>query len=190
MPFSVNRASERHSADQLALALHDVQVEPGLLVGVGRERLRGAARHGRVAVNQLLGDAAHRLEPERQRHHVEQQHVVVPGAAREHVGLDRGAQRHHLIGIDVGQRLLPEQLLDEPAHQRHARRAADQDHARQVARLDAGVLQRARSGGAQRSSTGATSASSSSRVRRSVVAWPGASATSIAASVSRRQLSP
>ena len=49
MPFSVNRASERQSADQLALALHDVEVEAGLVVGVGRERLLGAARDGRVA---------------------------------------------------------------------------------------------------------------------------------------------
>jgi hypothetical protein len=27
--------------------------------------------------------------------------------------LDRGAERHHLIGIDVGQRFLPEPLLDD-----------------------------------------------------------------------------
>ena len=111
-------------AHQLALPLHDVQVESGLLVGVGRERLLRAARHRRVAVNQLLGDAAHGLEPQRQRHDVQQQHVVVARAAREHVGLHGRAQRDHLIGIDVGQRGLPERLLDEPAHQRHPRRAA------------------------------------------------------------------
>ena len=190
MPFSVNRASERHSATSSRSPCTTCRSKPGLLVGVGRERLRGAARDRRVAVDQLLDDAAHRLEPERQRHHVEQQHVVAAGAARQHVGLHRRAQRDHLIGIDVAERLLPEQLLDEAAHQRHPRRAADEDHARQRARAR---RRRPRApaarGAAQRSSTGATSASISARVRRSTVVSPGASATSIAASVSVVSLS-
>ena len=99
--------------DHLALALHHVQVEAGLLVGVGRERLRRAARDRRVARDQLLDHAAHHLEPERQRHHVEQQHVVAHAVAGEDVGLHRRAERDDLIGIDVGERRAPEQPRDE-----------------------------------------------------------------------------
>ena len=47
----------------------------------------------------------------------------------EQVGLHRRAERDDLIGIDVGERLLPEELCDVRAHGRDARRAADEDDA-------------------------------------------------------------
>ena len=49
--------------------------------------------------------------------------------AGEHVGLDRRAERDHLVGIEVGQRRLAEELGDRAADLRHARRAADQHDA-------------------------------------------------------------
>ena len=162
MPFSVNRASERQSADQLALALHDVEVEAGLVVGVGRERLRRAARDGRVAVDQLLDDAAHHLEPERQRHDVEQQHVVVAGAAREQSAWTAAPSATTWSGSMSASGSCPNSSSTKPrtSGMRVApptRITPDRSPA-----LDAGVLERAAAAaGAQRSSTGATSASSS-----------------------------
>ena len=44
MPFSVKRASERQSRGELALALHHVDVDAGLVVGVGGELLVRARR--------------------------------------------------------------------------------------------------------------------------------------------------
>ena len=53
--------------------------------------------------------------------------------AGELVGLDRRAERHDLVGIEVVQRRLAEELADRAPHLRHARRAADQHHALDVA---------------------------------------------------------
>ena len=100
MPRSVNRASERQSCDELALALHDVHDHAGLAVRVGRELLGRARRDGRVPQDDLLDHPAHRLDAERERDDVEQQHVVA-AALVERVGLDRGAERDHGVGVEV-----------------------------------------------------------------------------------------
>ena len=83
-----------------------------------------AARDGAVAVDELVHDAAERLDAQRQRHHVEQQQS--PPAAGEDVGLHGRAQRHHLVGVQLGVRRAAEELLDPPADVGDARRAADQ----------------------------------------------------------------
>ncbi len=102
---------------ELALALDDVQVEAGLPVGVGGEDLPRAGRDGGVAGEDLLGHAAHGLEAEREREHVEQEHLALAIAlAGEEVGLDGGAERHHLVGVDVAERLLAEEPLHVGAH--------------------------------------------------------------------------
>ena len=62
---------------QLALALQHVDVHARLAVGEGGELLRRAGGDGGVAQDQLLHQAAHRLQPERERGDVEQQHVVL-----------------------------------------------------------------------------------------------------------------
>src|SRR5581483_3264025 len=48
---------------------------------------------------------------------------------------------HHLVGINVHQRLLAEELFDVGPDGWHPGRAAYQDHAIEVGGLDAGVLQ-------------------------------------------------
>ena len=58
--------------------------------------------------------------------------------AGEHVGLHRGAERDDLLRIEVAQRLLAEHARHVVAHDRRARRAADEDHAVEL------VLRRAR----------------------------------------------
>ena len=154
MPPSLKRASERHSSTSLALALHDVEIEAGLLVGVGGEGLRRAAGDRRVAVDELLDDAAHRLEAERQRHHVEQQHVVACArAAGEDVGLHGRAQRDDLVGIDVGERLAAEELATK--RRTSGMRVAPPTRMTpdERGRLEPASLSARRTGGAQRSST-------------------------------------
>ncbi len=88
----------------------------------------------------LVMTAAERLDAERQRRHVEQQHVL--DLARQHAALDRGADGDRLVGVDVLARLLAEEVLDRLLHQRHARLAADQDHLGDVGERDARVLDR------------------------------------------------
>jgi hypothetical protein len=76
--------------------------------------------------------------PERQRGDVEQQHVL--DFALQHAALDRGANRHGFVGVDVTARFLAEELLDLVLHLGHARHAADQDHVGEIGGLDAGIL--------------------------------------------------
>ena len=98
-------------------------------------------RDGRVALDQLGHDAAERLDPERQRGHVEEQDVL--DVAGQDAGLDRRADRHDLVRVDALVRLLAaEHLLDRFDDRRHAGHAADEDHLVDVGGLEAGVLER------------------------------------------------
>ena len=102
--------------DQLALALHHVDRHRRLAVLERRELLRARDRDRRVARDDLLDEPAHRLEPERQRDHVEQQPVVARRTvAGEQVGLDRRAERDHLVRIEVRERRLAEEFGDRAA---------------------------------------------------------------------------
>jgi hypothetical protein len=62
--------------------------------------------------------------------------------ALQHAGLDGGADRNHLIGVDALVRLLAEELLHHFLDLRHAGHAADQHHLVDLARFQAGILQR------------------------------------------------
>ena len=124
----------------LALALGDADRHRALAILGGGEHLALLGRDGGVALDQAREHAAERLDAERERRHVEQQHVL--DVALEHAGLDRRADGHHLVGVDALVRLLAEQLLDDLLHLRHARHAADQHHLADVRGLEAGVLQR------------------------------------------------
>ena len=139
MPRSSKRAERAAIGDQLALALHHVDRHRGLAVLEGGELLRARHRDRRVARDDLLDQAAHRLEAERQRNHVEQQPVVArrrgcrrarspasPRPARPPCP-DRGWSA--ASGRRTRHRLL---------HVRHARRAAD--HARRRRCLAASSL--------------------------------------------------
>ncbi len=96
-----------------------------LVVVRGREGLRRLGRNRGVLLDQLGHHAAQRLDAERQRRHVEQQHVL--DFAGQHAALDRGADGHGFIGVHVLARLLAEEILHVLLHQRHARLATDQD---------------------------------------------------------------
>ena len=121
-----------------------MEIEARLVVGVRGERLARARRDRRVAREDLLGDAAHRLDAEREREHVEQEDLALAIVrAREDVGLDRRAERDHLVRVDVAERLLAEELRDVLPDVGHARRAAHEDHPVELLRLEARVAERA-----------------------------------------------
>ena len=111
---------------EVALALEDVDLDLALVVRGRREHLRLRGRDGRVAVDQPGHDAAQGLDAQGQRRDVEQEDVL--DLAAEHARLDRGADRHDLVGVDALVGLLAaEQRLDHLLDGRHARLAADED---------------------------------------------------------------
>ena len=124
----------------LALALVHADLHLGLAVGGRREHLALARRDGRVARYELGEHAAECLDAERQRRHVEQQHVA--HVAGQDGALDGGSNSHGLVRIDRLARRLAEYLLHGLLDLGHARHAADEEHLVDVGRLDLGVLDR------------------------------------------------
>ena len=84
-------------AGQLAFALQDVNLHARLIVRGGGENFRFAGGNGRVALDELGEHAAQRLDAERQRRHVEQQHVL--DFALEHAALNGRADGHHFVRV-------------------------------------------------------------------------------------------
>ncbi|EAR53005.1 putative NAD-specific glutamate dehydrogenase encoded in antisense gene pair with dnaKJ [Oceanicola granulosus HTCC2516] len=124
----------------LALALEDPDRHRVLVVLGGGEDLALLRRDRRVAVDQAGEDTAQRLDAERQRRDVEQDHVL--DVALQDTGLDGGAERDDLIGVDALVRLLAEELghfLDDLGHAGHA---ADEDDFVDVGGRQAGILER------------------------------------------------
>ena len=128
---------------ELALALDDVDLEAGLLVFLGRVRRARRRRRGRVAREDAVDDSAADLDAERERDDVEEQHLVGVALPGEEVCLDRRAERDDLLGVDVAERRLAEHLPDVAPDRGHARRAADEDDAVELFRLQPRVLERA-----------------------------------------------
>ena len=124
----------------LRLALQDVDLDGGLVVLRGRERLRLARRDRRVPLDELRHHAALRLDPERERGHVEQEHVL--HVALEHACLDRGADGHDLVRVDALVRVLADELLDLLLHGRHPGHAADEDDVVDRRGVEPGVRER------------------------------------------------
>ena len=123
-----------------ALALEDAD-RHGILVVVRRgEDLRLLGRNGGVPVDQPCEHAAQRLDAERKRSHVEQQHVF--HVALQHAGLNGGADGDHLVRVDALVRLLAEQLLHDFLYLRHAGHAADQNHFADLGSGETRILQR------------------------------------------------
>ena len=106
--------------------------------------VNSCARHGyrAVARNHALHQAAHGFEAERQRDHIQQQPVFARRpVAGQQVRLQRGAQRDHLIGIQVGQRRRAEHLAHGRADHGHARGPAHHHHAAHVGGTQLGIAQ-------------------------------------------------
>ncbi len=123
-----------------ALALEHADRHRGLVVLGGREHLALLGRDGRVAVDQAREHAAQRLDAQRQRGHVEQQHVL--HVALQHARLHGGADGHDFVRVHALVGLLAEERLHDLLHLGHAGHAAHQHHFVDLGAGQAGVLER------------------------------------------------
>jgi hypothetical protein len=144
MPFQVELAQHLVVGGHLALALEHADGHRVLVVLGRREHLALLGRDRGVAVDQAGEHAAQRLDAERQRRHVEQQHVL--DVALEHAGLDGRAHGHDFVGVDALVRLLAEELPSPSSHLGHAGHAADQNDLVDLASLTPASLRAALQG--------------------------------------------
>ena len=114
----------------------------GLTVLERREVLGAGHRNRGVLRDHLLNETAHRLKTKRKRSDIEKEEIVFHFVASELIRLDRGADRHHLIGIDAGERLFPKVVADQTRHHRHAGRAADKHNALHISGIELCVSER------------------------------------------------
>ena len=136
----LERAEVLVVAGQRALALQNHDFHARLVVAVGREDLRLARRDGGVARDHRGGHAARGLDGERERSHVEQEHVL--HVALEHAALDGRADGDDFIRVHALVRLLADELargLDDLAACGSCRRRARVRRSRFVGKL--GVLE-------------------------------------------------
>ena len=115
------------------LALQYVDLHLGLVVGSGAEDLALLGGDGGVGVDELGHHAAQRLDTQRQRSHIEQQHVL--HLTGEHTALDGGADGDHLVGVDTLAGHFPKKLFHLLLDCRNSRRAAHEDDLVDVAVL-------------------------------------------------------
>ncbi len=131
---------------QVAFALYHMDRQRGLAVFVGGEILCLGRGNGLVASHNALHQAAHGFDAQRQRNHIQQQQVARGAVACQLVGLNGGAQRHNLVRVQVGQRLLAKELRHRALHLGHAGRATHHHHTLHLVTREVGVAQRAAHG--------------------------------------------
>ena len=124
---------------ELAFALQHVDFHARLVVRRGRKDFRFAGGNGGIALDQLGEHAAERLDAQRQRRHVEQQHVL--DFALEHAALDAGADGHDFIRVHALMRRFVDERMRGFHHARHAGHAADEHEFVDLVGADAGILQ-------------------------------------------------
>ena len=127
-------------ARQRTLALADVDLHRRLVVGSRREYLRLARRDRRVGVDELRHHTAQRLDTERQRRNVEQQHIL--HFARQHTTLDGGADSYDLVGVHRLVGRLAEEVGDDLLDGGDTRRTAHEDHLVDLRSLQTRITQR------------------------------------------------
>ena len=136
--FEVELAQRLVGGSDFALTLEHLDGHGRLVVVGRREHLAELGRDGGVLLDHLGHHAAQGLDAQRQRRHVQQQHVLA--VAGQHGTLHGRTDGHGFVRVHVTTRFLAEELLDLLLHLGHAGHAADQDHVVDVAHLDAGIL--------------------------------------------------
>ena len=86
---------------QFSFTLHNMDQHCRLTIFIGRKLLRLGHRNRRVACNDFLDQTAHGFEPERQRQHVKQQHLIVGFVTHQNIRLNRSTNGDHAVRIDV-----------------------------------------------------------------------------------------
>ncbi len=127
-------------ARHLALTLEHVDAHRLLVVLRGAEDLALARGDRRVPLDQLREHAAERLDTERERRHVEQEHVV--DVARQHARLHGRAHGDDLVRVDPLVRVLTEGFLHQILDRGDARRSTHEDHLVNIARVQVRVGER------------------------------------------------
>ena len=122
--IEVERAELLVVAGQRAFALQDLDFHARLVVRVGGKGLRLLGRDGGVARDHRRRDGTGRLDGQRQRRDVEQEHVL--HVALEHAALDGRADGDDFIRVDALVRLLVHELARRLDDLRHAGHAADE----------------------------------------------------------------
>mmetsp|Transcript_48717 Transcript_48717/g.91272 ORF Transcript_48717/g.91272 Transcript_48717/m.91272 type:complete len:527 (-) Transcript_48717:171-1751(-) len=122
-------------------ALVDLNVHGGLIVLVSGESLGLLGGNDRVARDQLRHHAAHSLNAQGQRRHIQQQQVLASFAAQD-AGLHSSSVSHGLVRVDASVWLLAvEEVLDQLLHLGDACGTAHQHDLIHLVLLEAGILQ-------------------------------------------------
>ena len=93
-----------------------------------------------VLADQRGHHATHGFDTQRQRGHVQQQHVF--DVARQHAALYRSADGNRFVRVNVFTRLFTEELSYFGLHHRHTGLTTDQDHVVDVGDRESRILQR------------------------------------------------
>ena len=99
-------------AGKLSLTLYNMNVDSSLIIRRGGEDLALLGRDRRVALDQLCGNAAQRLDRQRQRRDIQKKDVAGTCISCELSALDRGTDCNALIRVQRLARFLTGQRLN------------------------------------------------------------------------------
>ena len=162
MPTRSNWPSNLLSAGHFPFPLEDADRYRILIVLGGGECLALLGRNRRVPIDQAREHPAERFDAQRQRGHVEQQHIL--DVALENAGLNGGADGDHLVRIDAPMRFPSEEVLHRLDYLGHTGHAATRITSPISPAERPASLSAARHGSTVRSTRSSTSASSLARV--------------------------
>ncbi|KCV82478.1 putative NAD-specific glutamate dehydrogenase [Actibacterium atlanticum] len=137
--FQVELAQNLVVCSHFALTLEHAQGHGVLVVFGGREDLRLLGRDRGVAVDQAGEHTAQGLDAQRQRSHVQQNHVF--NVALQNTGLNGGAHGNHFVRVHAFVGLFTEKLGDLFDHFRHPGLTTDQYDLVDVVGRQTGVFQ-------------------------------------------------
>ena len=122
----------------LTLTLQHVNGYRVLVVFCSREGLVGLGRNRGVLLNQFGHDAAHGFNTQRQRRHVQQQHVAA--TTRQHFTLNRSTHGNGFIRVHVFAWLFTKEVFHRVLHFRHTGLTTDQNHVVNVVHAQASIF--------------------------------------------------
>ncbi len=117
---------------KLSLTLYHIDVHSGLVVSRSRENLAVLGRNRRIPLNQSGGHAAHGLDGQGQRRHVQKQNIACAGIARQLAALYGSADGNALVRIQRLAGLFARDLSHLILHRGNTGRTAHQQHLPQI----------------------------------------------------------